>query len=204
MKKFQFPIFFLAALLFFTTAHSQQGDLKLDLNYQLGFPMGNFKNLVSDASPRGWSGFVSYGITDQVSVGLEAGYQDFYQRFPRQVLHQPGSDISAVVTNSIQVMPIMLKAQYKFIPEGTVQPYAALGIGGNLIQYEKYYGQFVDGRSNFGFAAQPEAGVHVPFGRTKNYGFHIAAAYNIMPYKKGDADGLNHASVKAGFSFPLR
>ena len=126
MKKLQNIIFTLAGVLLFATAQGQQGDLRLSLNYQLGIPTGNLKNLVSDASPRGWSGFLSYGVTDKASVGLEVGFQDFYQKYPRRVLHQSGSDMSAVISNSIQTMPIMLKGKYRFKQDGWVQPFAAL------------------------------------------------------------------------------
>ncbi len=204
MKKLRFLIFLVAAVLSGATVQAQQGDLRVSLNYQWGIPTGNLKNLTSDVSPRGWSGYLSYGITNQIAVGLEVGFQDFYQKYPRQVLHAPGSDVSAVITNSIQTMPVLLKGKYTFKPEAPVQPYAALGIGGNLVQYKKYYGQFVDEHSSFGFAAQPEVGLHVPVGREKSAGLHIAAAYNYMPFKEGDADGLSHASVKAGVSIPLR
>ena len=37
-----------------------------------------------------------------------------------------------------------------------------------------------------------------------NTGVHVAAGYNIMPYKFGDADVLNSAQLKVGLSVPLR
>jgi hypothetical protein len=185
-------------------AQGQQGRFKLDVDYSVGIPTGNLKNLVSETSWRGWSGAIMYGLTDQIELGFGSGFQDFYQKYPRQVLHESGSDVSAVITNSIQTIPILLKGKYKIISTGMVQPFVGLGVGANLIQYQKYYGQFVDSYSRFGFAAQPEAGIHVPIGKLGNAGVHLAAGYNYMPYKQSDADGLHHVVIKAGTSIPLR
>jgi hypothetical protein len=204
MKTAKIIVTILAIIIFKTSSWSQQRSWKLTPSYSVAIPVGNFKNLVEETSFRGWSADAMYGINDQVSVGISSGFQDFYQRYPRTILHGEGSDISAVITNSIQVIPIMLKAKYRFSGEGSIQPFASLAAGGNIIQYQKYYGQFVNGNTKFGFTAQPELGVHVPLGKMKIVGINVGAAYNFMPFKYNDADGLNNFSVKAGVSIPLQ
>lgn len=202
MKLMKFNIVLFSFLLLGLGAKSQQQTLKLDIAYKVAMPLGNFHDLVNKTSFNGWSAALMYGITDQLSVGLGSGFQDFYQKFPRQVYHGAGSDISAVITNSIQTIPLVLKGKYQFTQSGPVQPFAALGLGGSLVQYNKYYGQFSDSHSAFGFTAVPEVGVHIPVNR--NVGINVAAAYNYVPLKILDADGLSHASVQAGISIPLR
>jgi len=204
MKQFKFVIAVSCILFFQSSVWSQQGTWRLDLNYKVGIPTGNLKNLTDETSLRGWSGFLSHGINDRLAVGLETGFQDFYQQYPRQIIHESGSDLSAVITNSIQTIPVLVKAKYKLTEGGPLQPFAALGVGGNLIQYRKFYGQFSESYSKIGFAAQPELGIHAPVGKAKRLGVQLAAAYNIMPFQDNDADGLNHVSVKAGLSIPLR
>ena len=204
MKSIKYIMIVAFALLAGSTAFSQQGTWKLNLNYQAGIPGSNLKTMFNDPSYRGWSAAVLYGATDQLQVGLEAGFQDFYQKNARALYTEGGSDISAVVTHSVQTIPIMVKGKYLFTSEGTIRPFAGLGIGGNLIQYRKFYGQFSESDTKIGFAAQPELGVHVPVGRSGNTGLHVAAGYNFMPYKFGDADGLGGAVIKAGISVPLR
>jgi outer membrane protein W len=195
---------FIAIVFFQTNLWSQQGAWKLNPEYSVAIPIGGLKNLTDKTSLRGWNVSAMYGITDQASVGLSTGFQDFYQKYPRAIFHEPGSDLSAVITNSIQVIPVMLKAKYQFSQQGFIQPYASVAAGGNFIQYQKYYGQFVDSRSKFGFAAQPELGINIPVGEFKRTGINVAAAYNFMPFKYNDADGLNHISVKAGINIPLQ
>lgn len=204
MKQIRFFILLSVGTLLGAAAYSQQGTWKLNLNYQVALPGGNHKTMFSDPSYRGWSGAALYGVTDQLQVGLEAGFQDFYQKTDRAVYHEAGSDVSAVISNSIQTIPLMVKGKYMFTTEGFVRPFASVALGGNLVQYRKFYGQFSESDTKFGFAAQPELGLHIPVGKSGNTGLHIAAGYNLMPYKFGDADGLNSALLKVGVSVPLR
>jgi hypothetical protein len=44
----------------------------------------------------------------------------------------------------------------------------------------------------------------MPVGRYKRAGVQVAAAYNYLPYKANDADGLHYAAIKAGVVIPLR
>ncbi len=204
MKQVKYRLALAGLLLIWLGASSQQRTLKLDVNYKSAMPLGNFRNLTDKPSFNGWEAAIMYGVSNQASVGVQVGFQDFYQKFGRQVLHTAGSDLSAVITNSVQVMPLLLKGSYKFAQTGMVQPFASLAVGGNLVQYSKYYGQFSDTRSRFGFMAQPEIGLYVPVGKARRAGVHIAAAYNYAPFTYNDADGLHHASLKAGVSIPLR
>jgi hypothetical protein len=185
-------------------AMAQQGRFKIDLNYQVGLPIGNLKDVVEETSWRGGEIAFMYGATDALSVGLAFGSQDFYQKYPRTIIHSSGQDISAVISNSIQTMPVMAKASMKLSPMGPVQPFVSLGAGANIIQYRKFYGEFVDNRSTVGFVAQPSVGIHVPFGKRSGAGFHIAGGFNYMPFKYNDVDGLHHGVVKAGVSIPLQ
>lgn len=185
-------------------ALSQQGMWRVTPGYSVGIPVGSFSDIVSKTSPRGWSASILYGASDQLSVGLATGFQDFYQKYSRAVLHSSGTDVSAVISNSIQTIPVMLKAKYLFSQGGTLQPFGAIAAGVNFAKYDKYYGQFVDSYSKVRFAAQPEAGIHIPVGEMKKTGIEISAGYNIMPFKYNDAENLNHVSIKAGVSIPMQ
>jgi len=197
-------VIIISLLLLGLQSHSQQRTLRFEANYNLAMPLGNFKDLTNKTSFNGWQAALMYGLTNQVSLGVQSGFQDFYQKYDRQVYHGAGTDISAVITNSIQIIPLMLTGKYRFTQSGMVQPFVALGVGGGLVQYSKYYGEFSDTHSGFSFMAQPEVGIYIPVGQTKRVGINIAAAYDYVPFKGLDADGLHHASVKAGVSIPLR
>ncbi len=195
----------LLAALFTVAVQAQKGTTKLNIGYNVAVPTGSFKDNLDAASYRGFQGSVLYGVTDKLSVGAATGFQDFYQKHPRQVYKlSDGSDISAVVTNSIQTIPILAQAKYTFNPSGIVQPFTALGVGGNLITYNQMLGEFGNSQAKFGFAARPEAGVYVPFKKGGETGFTLGASYNIMPFKELGFKNLNSLGINAGVSIPLR
>jgi opacity protein-like surface antigen len=184
---------------------AQQGELTLNLNYSVSSPVGSFKDYVSKTSYRSWTGSILYGINDKLSVGLGTGFQDFYEKYPRQTYKlDDGSDISAVLTNSVQSVPLLAEVQYKFTPNAAIQPYVALGVGGNMILYRQYVGEFDNSKNKFGFAARPEAGVYVPFRKGGPAGLTLHADYNYMPVNYNGLDNMNNWGAGIGVKFPLR
>lgn len=183
---------------------AQQGETIFTIDYNAAFPTGSFKNILSSASYRGFKADILYGLSDKASIGLGTGFQDFYQKNPRQLYKlNDGSDLSAVTTYTIQTIPILAEVKYNFLPGGTVQPYAALGVGGNLVSYDRLFGEFGNRQGKIRFAARPEAGLHIPFNKN-GAGFNLGVLYNIMPFKYDELKNLNSIGVHAGFSLPLR
>ncbi|GAA4745219.1 outer membrane beta-barrel protein [Flavisolibacter ginsenosidimutans] len=205
MKKSK--IIFLSVLGLFATSlvQAQKGETKLDISYNVAVPAGSFKSLVPSTSYRGFQGSVLYGVSDKLSVGFGTGFQDFYQKNSRQTYKfSDGSDVSAVLTYSIQTIPVLAQAKYSFTPGAAVQPYAALGVGGNVIAYNQLLGEFGGQQTKFSFAARPEAGLFVPFKKGGESGFTLGASYNVMPFNQDDFKNLNNLGVHAGISVPLR
>lgn len=183
---------------------AQKGENTFNISYSAAFPIGSFKNTVSSNSFRGFNANVLHGISDKISIGLATGFQDFYQKYPRQLYKlSDGSDLSAVLTYSIQTIPVLAEMKYNFAPGGNIQPYAAIGAGANVISYTQLYGEFGDKQAKIGFAARPEVGLQIPFNKG-GAGFSIGASYNIMPFKQDDLSNLNNIGVHAGFNIPMR
>ncbi|MGZ5248423.1 MAG: hypothetical protein ACXWCR_15055, partial [Flavitalea sp.] len=153
---------------------------------------------------RGWQANLLYGINDKISVGLGTGLQDFYNKEDRRIYNSGEGQISAVLSHSIQTVPILVTGRYNLNTSGRIQPYAGLGVGGNMIMYSQYLGEFGDNQNSFGFAARPELGVFIPFKKNGEYGLNLGANFNYMPYKKNGIENLNHAAVFGGISIPLR
>lgn len=201
MKPLKLILIFMAVAI---TSQAQQGSLRLNVNFTVANPSGSLKDYVEDASWRGWTGNLLYGINDQLSVGLGLGFHDFYQKYPRAVYQlQEGGEISAVLTNSLQTIPVMASVQYKFISKGAIQPYIGTGIGANFIIYNQHVGEFSNSQSNFGFVLRPEAGVYIPISK-RDFGININGIYNYMPYNKNGLDNLNSWGIGAGVRFSLR
>lgn len=208
MKKIKIAIYMLAAGLFINSVQAQEGVLKLRLDYSPALPLGSFKTGITNQTAwRGYSGDLMYYINDRWAVGAATGFHDFYQQYPRQVYKgSDGSDISTVLTYSIQTVPILAKGQFTLLPgTHTVKPYVAVGVGGNLVTYRQFLGEYDNDKTMFGFAAAPEAGVNISFGPwASSAGLNIGAAYNYMPFNYAGINNLNNLAIKAGINIPLR
>ncbi|MDF2187627.1 outer membrane beta-barrel protein [Paraflavitalea sp. CAU 1676] len=186
-------------------ARAQEGRLHLNINYTISTPVGDFKDFINKTTYRSWAASLLYGINDKVSVGLGTGFQDFYQKYPRDTYKlEGGGDISAVVSNSVQAIPVLAQVQYNFSPQAIVQPYVGVGVGGNLILYRQFLGEFGSSKTKFGFAARPEAGVFIPFRKGGPAGITLRADYNCMPVNYNDLQGMDNWGAGIGVKFPLQ
>ena len=205
MKPFKISIIIVILAGLGIPAYAQQQKLTMNINYGINTPTGNFKSdLVNKTSFSGWNANILYGVTDKLSLGIEAGFADYYQKFPRQLYNTKGGTISAVLTNSIQTVPLMIKGRFNLAPSSVVQPYVGVGAGGNFVSYNQYLGEFASSKSGIYFAASPEAGFMIPFSKHGASAFTAGAKYNFMPFTYGDAKNLNNWGVYAGIKFPLK
>jgi hypothetical protein len=206
MKKIKIMIAVACMICFAMPAAAQQGLLKLDLNYNYSIPLGGFKNdLVNHGSPRGFMANLMYYFKDQLSGGLSFGFQGYYQKYSRTIYHLSSTqDISAVLTNSIQTTPVLLKARYFPNAASVLKPYVSLAAGANVIDFKQYYGEFSNTTANIGFRAQAGVGVIIPFNKTSTSGINIGASYDYAPYKKNGYKDLSSANIQAGIVLQLR
>ncbi|MBW7892805.1 MAG: outer membrane beta-barrel protein [Chitinophagaceae bacterium] len=207
MKSFKIIFFTLLVAGTGLWANAQDQKLTLNLNYSVNSPVGNFKsNLVNNTSWRGWNANLLYNVNHQFSAGLETGFNDFHQKFPREVYPtKGGGSISAVLSNSIQTVPLMVKGRYTLLPTGLIQPYVGLGIGGNIVSFNQYLGEFSSTqKTGFYFASSPEAGISVPFQKNGSSAFTLGGKYNIMPFHYDGNKNLDNWGVYAGIKFTIR
>lgn len=202
MKK---SIFLAVAVLLFAGLYAQQGELKMQININGAIPGSSLKDLTNNASLRGGEMGLLYGVSDKLSVGLQVAYQDFYEKFPRAIYKlDDGSDISAVITNSVQVIPILATVRYELTPDARLRPYVAAGLGGGLSFYKQYLGEYPSSANKFGFAARPEAGVYFPFKPQSASGVQLGVYYNYLSYNNYGIKDLSYMGAKLGVVFPLR
>ncbi len=207
MKLFKFSFLFLLLALGLNV-HAQQHELRLNLHYSYAMPLGSFKNdVISNGSPRGVTGDLLYGINNKISVGLGLGFQDFYQKYPRD-LYPTGNHetTSAVLSNSVQIMPVLAKAEVHPFngKRAAVQPYISAGAGLGIISFTQYLGEFGGSDNSAGLMLQGGAGFKVPFNATGSAGLSLGANYNMVNYKKNGFDNFNNINFQAGLYFPLR
>ena len=182
-----------------------QNKLQFKIGYNTGMPIGSFKDVMSKNSFRGYRGEINYPVNEQLKIGLGVSFNDFYEQFPRKIYQTSEGTLSAVVSNSIQTTPILIKGEYELIKKGWIRPYAGLGAGFNLISYARYFGEFGGKKSAFKPAVGAEAGVNIPFNKeTRASGINIGGHFNYLPFKYNELSNLNNWGLHAAVYFPLK
>ena len=192
---------------FAINANAQKGQLNLKLDYNYSLPLGSFKNdIISNASPRGVNGALLFGINNKWSAGLQLGFQDYYQKYPRDVYTTGDHETtSAVLSNSVQVMPVLAKAMFSPLADkGFIKPYISVATGVSIVDFTQYLGEFGSTSNSAGFTVQGGAGIMVPFKKNGGAGFNLGADYNYTSYKKYGYSNLNNIAFNAGVHFPLK
>lgn len=185
-------------------AHAQN-ELQLNIDYNVNIPTGAFRNFVTHPAYKGFTAGLAYPINDQLSVGLSFGYNDYYQKYPRDVYNDGhGSDISAVLSNSIQQLPLLVTANYALIKEGIVRPYVGVGAGLNFVSFDQYLGEFDDPHSMTRFAMKGEAGILISLSNYSSTALKIGGSYNYSPFNTYGVSNLDTWGIQAGIRIPLR
>ncbi|MEO8414995.1 MAG: outer membrane beta-barrel protein [Ginsengibacter sp.] len=197
---------FCTLLLLSQQATAQKGTLKLNLNYNYSIPVSGFNaDLVSKASPRGFTGALMYTFNNKWDGGLAFGFQDYYQKYQRATYPLGKTqDISAVISNSIQTTPVLVKVTYAPFNTPSIRPYLSAGAGANLIDFKQYLGEFGSDKASVGIIAQCGLGVTLPFGKLKTSGIDVGANYSYAPYKKNGYQDLNAVNLHAGIYFQIK
>jgi hypothetical protein len=199
---------FVLCILSVSQLNAQKGTVKMNLLYNYALPLGSFKtDVISKGSPRGVSGDILYNATDKLAVGLGLGFQDFYEKYPRALYNTGDKEVtSAVLSNSVQVMPVLAKAEFYPLKgkNSFVQPYINAGAGLGITSFSQYLGEFGSTDNSAGFMFQGGAGVAIPFNKISHSGFRLGANYNMVSYNRNGYSNFNNVSFQAGLFFPLK
>ena len=186
-----------------------QSKVKMNLYYNYASPMGSLKNdFINKGSAYGFGADIMYSFNPKWAVGGSVAYQDFYQKYPRATYKlADGSDISAVLSNSLQSTPIMAKTIFSPLGDkaSVVQPYLSAAAGMNILNYSQLLGEFNGGDGTSArFIAQAGAGIKIPVGKARSTGILLGANYNYSPYNKFGIKNANSLNYQAGVQFNLK
>jgi opacity protein-like surface antigen len=196
----------IAAIVLVTCSMARaQNELQLNIGYNVNIPTGGFKNYVTNPAYKGFTAGMSYALSSQLSLGLNVGYNDFYQKYPRtQYSDGHGSSISAVLSNSIQLVPVTFSADYTLLKKGVIRPYIGAGAGANFINFNQYEGEFGNPQSMTKLALFGEAGFLIPVNYDGSTALKIGGTYNYVPFNTYGVGDLDNWGLQAGIRFALK
>jgi len=99
------------------------------IQYQMGFAMGDLGDYIGKASFRGAVFDYQKNLSSNASVGLELGWNTFYEKKDYDTYTVEPYSVSGIQYRYSNMFPMLVTAEYYFMDEGAVKPYFNLGIG---------------------------------------------------------------------------
>ncbi|UKJ08619.1 outer membrane beta-barrel protein [Solitalea lacus] len=170
-------------------------------SWNTALPMGSTSDYIGKYSVRGagieWGGFVK----PQVSLGLNIGWNVFYEAKDRNTYNfEGGTAITGTPYNYINAIPIIAKAHYYFKePKGEVMvPYLSLGLGTTWQKENTYFGINGFYRDGWMFGLFPELGLVYKINPLSGINFNVRYNYN---FETDQVNELSYLGFNIGFVY---
>jgi len=176
-----------------------QGGGVWNFTWNMGFPMGETSDFITQSSFRGFEIDGRGYVTDNLTVGGTGAWQVFYENFGWVT-----EDLSETTTINgykrryMNVVPLMVNSHYYFYP-GMLMPYIGIGLGTYYIETRDFLGIYYIEEEAWHFGLAPEVGLTVPFG-SSNTAFTVNVKYNWAAKTK-DTQAHSWIGVGVGLSY---
>ncbi|GAL85208.1 hypothetical protein Cpin_2233 [Sporocytophaga myxococcoides] len=167
----------------------------------MGFASGDLKSYIDKKLFDGFSIESRYFINKNLSVGLNLGYNDFRKYFDRQEYPTASGNISAVQTRYFNTVPVLATGFYYLNSISAFKPYAGIGIGAFVSNYQKYLSTLESKHTKTSFGLRPEIGTLI---NLKNgLGLIVSGRYNYATYSYQEFSSLGYFEFNFGLSFSI-
>ena len=193
MKK----IFILTVFALFAISAFPQSNLTA-LQYSMGFGTGNLHDYIGKASFRGFTIDYRNLLRPNVGVGVEFGWNVFYEEKPDDVYEYKNLTYSGKQWRYTNYFPMLAAADYYFKPDAEVSGFAGLGIGTMYTLQNTDMSTYTFEKDAWHFTLRPEIGVLIK--AAPGVGLMLASKY-YYGFKTGDLPSQGYFTINVGFVF---
>jgi len=195
MKKAIYSIVFLSLVL---TGLVQAQSGYTAIQYVMSFGSGDIGEYISKPSFRGAVFEYQRSINENVSAGIELGWNVFYEKKDYDTYSFETASLSGVQYRYSNNFPMLVTVEYNLKPDNMLKPYANLGIGTMYTRRNTDMGIWTLEEKAWHFALKPEIGVLLEV--SPGAAFKIAAKYYVG-FKSGDLETQSYFGITGGFAF---
>ena len=154
MKKTLYIILF---TVFASSAIAQNS--MMSWQYSMGFATGDLKDYTSEASFRGVTYNYNWMVETGASIGLEIGWNVFYDQRPYDTYTRGDWDYSGKQYRTSNNVPLLFNVGYYVNPDDIITPFAGLGIGTMWSERYTTMGSYGFTQTGWHFELKPELGI---------------------------------------------
>ncbi len=187
-------------IIFIFVSFCSFGQGMFSISYDIGLPVGETTDFISQPSFRGF-GIEGRGfITDNLSYGGSFNWAVFYEEFDAQEWNIEDDTRTAYGRQFryINSFPLMATMHYYFGEWDATRLYAGGGIGAQKIDQRTDVGLYSDTSKKWRLAFAPEIGVLIPVNFSSSINLAVKYQYAV---KVGDADAVSYINFKIGLAF---
>lgn len=194
MKKIFFALLF-TGIISSTMVNAQENFYSIQ--YSVGFATGDLKDYNSSASFRGMSFEYRYMMQPAIGVGLETGYNLFYDKMDYATYTKGTISVSGIQYRYTHAVPVLAAFDYYLKPDTQFNPFVGLGIGTIYSYRDLDMGMYTQESDVWQFALRPQVGVLV----TTQFADLIVAAKYFNGFKANDTEGQQYFTINLGLVF---
>jgi hypothetical protein len=179
------------------TSVFSQVEGHISIQYDMSFGTGDLGEYISAPSFRGASAQYRYPVAHNILIGIDAGWNVFYERLDYDSYTSGTITLTGVQYRYQNEVPLLACADYVFNPDNDFQPYIGLGIGTIYSERNTAMGIWVLEDNPWQFALKPEVGMLYKF--ASGGAFKLGLKYYTG--MGGDIGTQGYFTVSAGFAF---
>ena len=162
--------------------------------YSIGFASGDLHDYVAPVSWRGVTYNYSWMVETGASIGLEVGWNVFYEKKPFDTYSTNGWDYSGKQYRTSNNVPLLFNIGYYVNPDDIVTPFAGFGIGTMYSERRTTMGSYAFYADAWHFALKPELGIMY---NTEGASLAISSKY-YYGFKAGDLPAEGYFTINIG------
>ena len=174
-----------------------QAENHLSIQYDMSFGTGDLGSYISTGSFRGASAQYRYAVTDNVLLGIDAGWNVFYEKKDYDSYTSGTQTLSGVQYRYQNQVPLLVAADFVFMPDKDFQPYIGLGIGTMYSERTTWMGVWGLEENPWQFALKPEAGLLY----NMSTGTALKVGFKYYTGMGGDLGTQGYFTISLGFAF---
>ena len=170
----------------------KKGSSEWHANWEFGLPVGN--SFVTNFSALGVNVGYSRFIKDDLAVGTEFGWNNYYQYSARKTYQFSQGAATTDLYKYIYTLPLVLNVTHYFNGGETFKPYIRLGLGAQYSEQNLYYNVYESTNTNWGFVAIPEIGTTIHFNEHSPSSLNVSVRYKFSTNSAKDL-GVNNVQT---------
>jgi len=178
-----------------------QSNSNFIMSYSMALPTGDLSDYIGQTSFRGISFEYNMRLKSNLELGLESGWNVFYEKVGEKVYTEETASVSGVQYRYTNAVPIIAGGKYHFTNDSKIKPYVGVGLGTLYADRDTDLGLYRISTNEWQFCVRPEVGLRYELkGAGQGKGLQIGAKYYAAS-GGDDLEGQSFVSLNIGFVF---